>query len=175
MVLGLALGVIPIPIPGFGTFTLGVAGGPLIMALILGWLGRTGSISWRIPTPANLALRNFGLTLFLAAVAIGAGKPFVDTVAAQGIPILLAGAAVLLTNVLVVMLGGMYVLKIPYDSLIGVMAGATGNPAIPAYGARMLQSDRVDVGYATIFPSMTIVKVIVAQVAVTLLAAPPPG
>ncbi len=175
MVLGLALGVIPIPIPGFGTFTLGVAGGPLIMALILGWLGRTGSISWRIPTPANLALRNFGLTLFLAAVAIGAGKPFVDTVAAQGVPILLAGAAVLLTNVLVVMLGGMYVLKIPYDSLIGVMAGATGNPAIPAYGARMLQSDRVDVGYATIFPSMTIVKVIVAQVAVTLLAAPPPG
>jgi len=72
------------------------------------------------------------------------------------------------------MLGGMYVLKIPYDSLIGVMAGATGNPAIPAYGARMLQSDRVDVGYATIFPSMTIVKVIVAQVAVTLLAATPP-
>jgi len=113
--------------------------------------------------------------LGIAAVAIGAGKPFVDTVAAQGIPILLAGAAVLLTNVLVVMLGGMYVLKIPYDSLIGVMAGATGNPAIPAYGARMLQSDRVDVGYATIFPSMTIVKVIVAQVAVTLLSAPPPG
>ena len=137
------------------------------MALILGWLGRTGSISWRIPTPANLALRNFGLTLFLAAVAIGAGKPFVDTVAAQGIPILLAGAAVLLTNVR------------PWSCSRDARAQDSvrladrrdgrrdRHPAIPAYGARMLQSDRVDVGYATIFPSMTIVKVIVAQVATT--------
>ncbi len=169
MVLGLTLGAIPIPLPGIGNFTLGAAGGPLIMALLLGRLGRTGSISWRIPAPANLVLRNLGLTLFLAAVAIGAGKPFVETVTRLGLPILLAGAAVLLTNVLVVMLVGRYVLKIPYDSVVGVMAGATGNPAIPAYGARLLQSDRVDVGYATIFPSMTIIKVIAAQVAVTIL------
>ena len=172
MVLGIALGLIPIPLPFIGKFTLGLAGGPLIMALILGWLGRTGSISWRMPAPANLVLRNLGLTLFLAAVAMGAGKPFVDTVTRLGIPILLAGAAVLLTNVLVVMLIGRYVLKIPYDSLVGVMAGATGNPAIPAYGSRLLQSDRVDVGYATIFPSMTIIKVIAAQVAVAMLAVP---
>jgi putative transport protein len=172
MVLGLGLGLIPIPLPVIGKFTLGLAGGPLIMALILGWLGRTGPISWRIPAPANLVLRNLGLTLFLAAVAIGAGKPFVDTVTRLGLPILLAGAAVLLTNVLVIMLVGRYLLKIPFDSLVGVMAGATGNPAIPAYGARLLQSDRVDVGYATIFPSMTIIKVIVAQMAVALLAVP---
>ena len=169
MMLGLLLGVIPIPVPGIGQFKLGVACGPLIMALVLGWLGRTGSISWRMPAPANLVLRNFGLTLFLGVVAIGAGKPFVDTVTREGLPILLAGAAVLLTNVLVVMLVGLYVLKIPYDSLVGVMSGTTGNPAIPAYGSRLLQSDRVDVGYATIFPSMTIVKVIAAQVVVVLL------
>jgi putative transport protein len=114
-----------------GKFTLGLAGGPLIMALILGWLGRTGSISWRIPAPANLVLRNLGLTLFLAAVAIAAGKPFVDAVTRLGVAILLAGAAVLLTNVLVITLVGRYLLKVPYDSLVGVMAGATGNPAIP--------------------------------------------
>jgi putative transport protein len=170
MMLGLLLGLIPIPVPGIGQFKLGLACGPLIVALVLGWLGRTGPISWRMPAPANLVLRNFGLTLFLAVVAIGAGKPFVDTVTHQGIPILLAGAAVLLTNVLVIMLVGYYVLKIPYDSLVGVMAGATGNPAIPAYGSRLLQSDRVDVGYATIFPSTTIVKVIAAQVVVALFA-----
>jgi len=170
MMLGLLLGLIPIPVPGIGQFKLGLACGPLIAALVLGWLGRTGPISWRMPAPANLVLRNFGLTLFLAVVAIGAGKPFVDTIAHQGIPILLAGAAVLLTNVLVIMLVGYYVLKIPYDSLVGVMSGATGNPAIPAYGSRLLQSDRVDVGYATIFPSTTIVKVIAAQVVVALFA-----
>ena len=117
MVLGLALGAIPLPIPGLGTLSLGVAAGPLIVALILGWLGRTGPIGWRIPAPANLVLRNLGLTLFLAAVAIGAGRPFVTTVATTGIPILLAGAAVLLTNVLIVLLVGYYVMKLPYNSL----------------------------------------------------------
>src|SRR6185436_14592769 len=126
----------------------GVAGGPLLMALFLGWLGRTGSISWRIPPPANLVLRNFGLTIFLAAVAIGAGKPFVETLANNGIPTLLAGAAAVLTNVLIVMVVGLYVLRIPYDSLVGVACGATGQPAILAYASRLLQSDRVDVGYA---------------------------
>jgi putative transport protein len=169
MVLGLALGAVPIPLPGIGTFSLGVAGGPLITALTLGWLGRTGSISWRIPPPANLVLRNFGLTIFLAAVAIGAGKPFLDTMAHDGVPILLAGVATLLTNVLIVMLGGLYALRIPYDSLVGVVCGATGHPAIPAYAVRLLQSDRVDVGYATIYPSMTIIKVIAAQVVAVLL------
>jgi putative transport protein len=166
MTLGLLLGLIPIPLPGVGEFRLGLACGPLIVGLVLGWLGRTGPISWRIPAPASLVLRNFGLTLFLAVVAVGAGKTFVDTVADQGVAILFAGAAVLLTNVLVIMLIGYFVLKIPYDSLVGVMSGATGNAAIPAYGARLLQSDRVDVAYATVFPSMTIAKVIAAQVVV---------
>jgi len=166
MVLGLALGAIPIPVPGAGTFRLGVAGGPLLMALLLGWRGRTGHISWTIPPPANLALRNFGLTIFLAAVAIGAGKPFVETLAQSGMPMLLAGAAVVLTNVLIVMLGGLYVFRMPYDSMIGVVCGATGQPAIPVYAARLLQSDRVDAAYAMIFPTMAITKVIVAQIIV---------
>lgn len=172
MVLGLALGALSVPIPGLGSFSLGVAGGPLIMALVLGRLGRTGPICWRMPAPANLVLRNLGLTLFLAAVALQAGPPFVQTVSATGLPILLAGVAVLLTNVLVVLLVGYFIMKIPFDAVIGVMSGATGNPAIPAYGARQLQSERVDVGYATIFPSMTIAKVVLAQVAISLLAAP---
>ena len=173
MVLGLALGALPIPVPGLGTLSLGVAAGPLIVALILGWLGRTGPIGWRMPAPANLVLRNLGLTLFLAAVAIGAGRPFVETVTSTGIPILLAGAAVLLTNVLIVLLIGHYLMRLPFDSLIGVVSGTTGNPAIPAYGSRLLQSDRVDVGYATIFPSMTIVKVVAAQITIALHAAAP--
>ena len=173
MVLGLALGAVTFPIPGVGKLSLGVAAGPLIVALILGWLGRTGPIGWRIPAPANLVLRNLGLTLFLASVAIGAGRPFVTTVATTGIPILLAGAAVLLTNVLIVLVAGYYLMKLPYDSLVGVICGTTGNPAIPAYASRLLQSERVDVGYATIFPSMTIVKVVAAQVVIALYATTP--
>jgi putative transport protein len=173
MVLGLALGAVPIPVPGLGTLSLGVAAGPLIMALFLGWLGRTGPIGWRIPAPANLVLRNLGLTLFLASVAIGAGRPFVATVSSTGLPILLAGAAVLLTNVLIVLLIGYAVMKLPFDAMIGVLSGTTGNPAIPAYASRLLQSERVDIGYATIFPSMTIVKVVAAQVAIALYSGSP--
>ncbi len=81
MVLGVLLGLIPIPVPGVGTVTLGIAGGPLIVALIFGKLRRTGPLLWVIPLPANIVLRNYGLAIFLAAVGINAGRPFVRTVA----------------------------------------------------------------------------------------------
>jgi putative transport protein len=170
MVLGVLLGLIPIPIPGVGTVTLGIGGGPLIVALILGKLRRTGPMLWVMPLPANIVLRNFGLAIFLAAVGINAGQPFVRTVAESGVTMLAIGAAVLLTTVLIVLLVGYYVMRIPYDDLVGVASGATGNPAILVYSTRMAPTERPDIGYAMIFPSMTIVKVIAVQI-VGLIAA----
>ncbi len=173
MVLGILLGLIPIPIPGVGTVTLGIAGGPLIVALIFGKLRRTGPLLWTMPLPANIVLRNFGLAIFLAAVGINAGQPFVRTVSETGATMLLIGVAVLLATVLIVLLVGYYVMKIPYDDLIGVASGATGNPAILVYGTRMAPTERPDIGYAMIFPSMTIVKVIAVQIVGLLLATAP--
>jgi putative transport protein len=170
MVLGVLLGLIPIPIPGVGTVTLGIGGGPLIVALIAGKLRRTGPLLWVMPLPANIVLRNFGLALFLAAVGINAGGPFVRTVSETGATMLLIGAAVLLTTVIIVLLVGYYLLKVPYDDLVGVASGATGNPSILVYSTRMAPTERPDIGYAMIFPSMTIVKVIAVQI-VGLLAA----
>ncbi len=170
MVLGLLLGLIPIPVPGVGTVTLGIAGGPLIVALILGKLRRTGPMLWVMPLPANIVLRNYGLAIFLAAVGINAGQPFVRTVADAGLTMLFIGAAVLLTTMIVVLLVGYYLMRIPYDDLVGVASGATGNPAILVYSTRMAPTERPDIGYAMIFPSMTIVKVIAVQI-VGLLAA----
>jgi putative transport protein len=161
--LGLLLGMIPVPLPGGGTFSLGVAGGPLVMALVLGWLGRTGPIGWRMPMVANLVLRNLGLSVFIGSVAIGAGAPFVQTVASNGIQILLGGAAVLLTLVGVVLVVG-HLLRIPFDDLLGVCAGSTGNPAILSAAGRLAPTDRTDIGYAICFPSTTIVKIIAVQV-----------
>src|SRR5215213_7892541 len=161
--LGLLLGMIPVPLPGGGTFSLGVAGGPLVMALVLGWLGRTGPIGWGMPVVANLVLRNLGLAVFIGSVAIGAGAPFVQTVASNGIQILLGGAAVLLTIVLIVLVGG-YLLRIPFDDLLGVCAGSTGNPAILAAAGRLAPTDRPDISYAICFPSMTILKIVAVQV-----------
>jgi putative transport protein len=171
MVLGVLLGLIPIPIPGVGTVTLGIGGGPLLVALIVGKLRRTGPLLWVMPLPANIVLRNFGLALFLASVGINAGQPFVRTVAESGFTMLFIGAAVLLTTVIIVLLVGYYLLKIPYDDLVGVASGATGNPSILVYSTRMAPTERPDIGYAMIFPSMTIVKVIAVQIVGLMMAA----
>ena len=169
MVLGVLLGLIPIPIPRVGIVTLGIGGGPLIVALILGKLRRTGPMLWTMPLPANIVLRNFGLAMFLATVGVNAGQPFVRTVAESGLTMLFIGVAVLLTTVAIVLLVGHYLMKIPYDDLVGIASGATGNPAILVYSTKMAPTERPDIGYAMIFPSMTLVKVIAAQI-VGLLA-----
>lgn len=163
MGLGLLLGMVPVPLPGGASFSLGVAGGPLVVALILGWLGRTGPIGWRIPAVANMVLRNLGLAVFVGAVAIGAGAPFVETVVSSGIPILLGGAAVLLVLVGVALIAGL-LLRIPFDDLLGICAGCCGNPAVLAAAGRLAPTDRTDLGYAICFPATTIAKIICVQV-----------
>jgi putative transport protein len=130
----------------------------------LGKLRRTGPMLWTMPLPANIVLRNYGLAIFLAAVGINAGQPFVRTVTESGLTLLFIGAAVLLTTVAIVLIVGHYLMKIPYDDLMGVTAGATGNPAILVYGARMAPTERPDIGYAMIFPSATILKVVAVQI-----------
>ena len=172
MVMGVLLGLIPIPIPGVGTVTLGIGGGPLIVALILGKLRRTGPMLWTMPLPANIVLRNYGLAIFLAAVGINAGQPFVKTVSETGLSMLFIGVAVLLTTVIIVLLIGYYVMKIPYDDLVGIASGATGNQAILVYSTRMAPTERPDIGYAMIFPSMTILKVIAVQIVGLIALAP---
>jgi putative transport protein len=173
MALGILIGLIPIPIPGVGTVTLGIGGGPILVALFLGRLRRTGPLLWTMPLPANIVLRSFGLAIFLAAVGINAGQPFVRTVSEVGFTMLFIGVAVLLTTVIIVLFVGHYVMKIPFDDLTGVASGATGNPAILAYSAKVAPTERPDIGYAMIFPSMTIVKVIAVQVVSLVMAAGP--
>jgi len=137
MVMGVLLGLIPIPIPGVGTVTLGIGGGPLIVALILGKLRRTGPMLWTMPLPANIVLRNFGLAMFLASVGVNAGQPFVRTVAESGLTMLFIGVAVLLTTVFIVLLVGHYLMKIPYDDLVGILCNVLVCAAVwLAYGGR---------------------------------------
>src|SRR5277367_4975958 len=104
MVLGVLLGLIPIPIPGVGKVTLGIGGGPLLVALILGRLRRTGPLLWTMPLPANIVLRNYGLAIFLATVGINVGQPFVRTIAETGFTTVFIGAIVLLTMELIILL-----------------------------------------------------------------------
>lgn len=174
MSLGVLLGQVQVPIPGVGAFSLGIAGGPLLVALVLGRLGRIGPFSWHIPLPANLTLREFGLMLFLAAVGLGSGAPFVDTVATTGLTYLGLGAVILLSTVLSILVLGHLLFKISSDDLFGVIAGATGNPAVLSYANMTLPSERVDVAYATTFPALTILKILCVQIAIGLLGSATP-
>ena len=169
MSFGVLLGLIQVPIPGLGQFSIGLAGGPLVVALILGRLGRTGPLAWHIPLPANLTLRTFGLTLFLAAVGLGSGAPFVDTLPGAGALFLAIAAAIVLGAMLVGFLVGQFALRMATDDLLGVVAGIAGNPAILVYANKAQPSDRVDAAYTTIFPSLTILKILCAQVALAAL------
>ena len=160
--LGLGLGAIPIYLPGLGHFSLGFAG-LLLVALILGKIRKTGRITWTMPVPANLALRNFGLSLFLAQVGMASGETFVQTVTHSGV-YLLVGIVFVTVLSLVVLLLSLHVFKLPFDMAAGVMSGATGNPAIIAFTSRTLGTDKPDIGYAMIFPSMTILKIVMVHI-----------
>ena len=125
-------------------------------------------IVWTLPLSANLVLRNFGLTVFLAQVGIASGPKFAATVAESGLTLLLLGAVILLALVGVTMIVGR-LLAIPTDDLFGVVSGVTGNPAILVYANRSVPTERTDIGYAMVFPSMTVAKILFVQIAAAAL------
>jgi putative transport protein len=167
MALGFLLGALPIPIPGIGKLVVGL-GGVLIVALILGNLRRTGGMNWTIPLSANLVLRNLGLTLFLAQVGMSSGPKFVATVADTGLLMLSLGAVVLTALVLPIIVLGLFVFRMPFDDVAGIVAGACGNPAILSYSNKLTPTDKPDLGYATIFPGMMIIKIVFVDIVARL-------
>ncbi|MCC6211754.1 MAG: YidE/YbjL duplication [Burkholderiales bacterium] len=168
MALGFLIGAIQIPLPGIGKLAIGLSG-VLVVALILGNLRRTGGLNWTIPLSANLVLRNLGLTLFLAQVGMSSGPKFAATVADTGFLMLGLGAVVLVALVLPILVLGLWVFRMPYDEVAGIVAGACGNPAILAYANKLAPTDRPDIGYAMIFPGMTIIKILFVDIVPALL------
>ncbi len=169
MALGVLLGVLPIPVPGLGTLSLGVAGGPLVVGLILGRLGRTGSWVWTMPLSSNIILRNFGLTVFLAQVGMTSGPKFVETVQQTGLLFLGLGAAVVLVAVIVNLVAGHFLFRLRFDELLGATCGVAANPAQLVFASKLTASDRTDVVYAMTFPTGTIMKILLLQVMLTLM------
>ncbi len=163
MALGFLIGAIQIPLPVIGKISVGLSG-VLIMALILGNLRRTGGLNWTIPLSANLVIRNLGLTLFLAQVGMASGPKFAATVTETGFLMLGLGAVVLVALVVPILILGLLVFRMPYDEVAGIVAGACGNPAILAYSNKLAPTDRPDIGYAMIFPGMTIVKILFVDI-----------
>lgn len=163
MVLGVIASIIPIPVPGLGTLKVGIAGGVLLVALVLGKLGRSGPINWTIPYSANVILRNFGVSLFLAQIGMSSGQKFVATVQQTGVDLLLLGAMILIPLVLVPFVIGHFLMRMPFDDLLGVTAGLAGNAAIATFATKAYPSDRVEISYAMVYPGAIILKILAVQ------------
>ena len=168
MALGFLLGGMKFPIPGGATIALGLSG-VLIVGLVLGYRHRTGSLTWTMPLPANLVLRNLGMTLFLAQVGMASGPKFATAVADTGLLMLGLGAVVVVGLVVPVLVLGLFVFRMPFDDVAGIVSAATGNAAILAFSNKLVPTDRPDVGYAMIFPGMTLVKILFVSAAPAFL------
>ncbi|HSA95093.1 MAG TPA: putative transporter [Acidobacteriota bacterium] len=168
--LGVALGSVPIRIPGSAlVFKIGLAGGPLIVAVILSRIGSIGPLVWHVPPSANLMLRTIGISLFLAAVGLGAGAGFVDTLLDVGVIWILGGALITILPLLLSMLAARLIFKINFLSLVGLIAGSTTNPPALAYANSLApQSDETTMSFVTVYPLTMLLRLFVAQALVLL-------
>jgi putative transport protein len=164
IVLGLLVGEIPIPLPGGIIFKLGIAGGPLLMAIVLGAIGRTGPLVWTIPYSANLVLRQIGLVLFLATVGTRSGYAFFETLlTGNGGYMFLAGICITCLTAMLALFIGYKLLHIPMGILTGVVAGMHTQPAVLAFALEQTESELPNVGYAMVYPVAMIMKILLAQ------------
>ena len=169
---GLALGQLPIPLGHGIIFKLGFAGGPLAVALILGRFHRVGSLVWNFPYSANHTVRQFGLVLFAAGIGILSGEGFRAILSkdASVLPLFL-GAAFLVCFVAdsLTMVLGHKLFGIPLNVMFGILAGTHTQPVVLGYANHHTGNDLPNVGFATVYPLATILKIVLAQVLLGLL------
>jgi putative transport protein len=171
IVLGVIIGSWPISIPGMpAPVKLGLAGGPLVAAILLSRLGRIGPLIWYMPISANFMLREVGLVLFLACVGVRVGDQFVATLT-QGDGLIWMAWATLITLVPVLTVGivARAVYRVDYPSLCGLLVGSmTGAPAL-SFATDLTGSEAPNISYATVYPLVMLLRVLSAQAIVMLL------
>ncbi|MGC5427367.1 putative transporter [Aeromonas veronii bv. sobria] len=170
--LGVLLGSIPFYLPGFpAALKLGLAGGPLVVALILSRIGSIGKLYWFMPPSANLALREIGIVLFLAVVGFKSGAGFVDTlINGDGPAWMLYGMAITLIPLLVVGVQARLYGKMNYLTLCGLLAGSmTDPPALAFANAMHPTSGASALSYATVYPLVMFLRIISPQLLAIIL------
>ncbi|MDC4234730.1 putative transporter [Pasteurella multocida] len=170
--LGVLLGSIPFHIPGFPVpLKLGLAGGPLVVALILARIGSIGKLYWFMPPSANLALREIGIVLFLAVVGLKSGGNFVDTlVNGSGLEWMLYGIFITFVPLMIVGIVARLYAKMNYLSLCGLLAGSmTDPPALAFANAIKEESGASALSYATVYPLVMFLRIISPQLLAILL------
>ncbi len=168
---GILVGSIPIHFPNMPMpAKLGLAGGPLIVAILLGRFGYRLKLITYTTQSANLMLREMGISLFLASVGISAGAEFVDTVVSpDGLRWVLSGVMITMIPAIIVGIIGR-LLKINYFTLIGMISGSTTNPPALAYSSSIANNDAPAVAYSTVYPLTMFLRIICAQFIILLFA-----
>lgn len=167
--LGILLGSIPIFIPGLpAPARLGLAGGPLIIALILGHKGRIASFSFYLAPSANLFIRELGIVLFLACVGLGSGKNFWQTILDGGYYWILYGAAITFFPLLIIGIVS-HLMKINYLTICGLLAGSMTDPPALEFANSIAPVQAQANAYATVYPLTMFLRILLAQVLVLLL------
>ena len=170
--LGIVLGSIPISFPGIPQpVKLGLAGGPLVVAILISRFGYHYKLITYTTQSANLMLREIGITLFLACVGISAGDGFVDTIVNNG-GFAWIGYGFIITFVPLMIIGciGRYFCKVNYFTLMGLIAGSTTDPPALAYSNATAGNDAPSVGYATVYPLNMFLRVLTAQLLILFFA-----
>ena len=165
--MGLVLGLIEFSLPGGFQFKLGMAGGPLIVGIILGALGRTGPIVWTLPYGANITLQQIGLILLLAVIGLKSGNSFLESLGQiEGLNIFIGGIFLTIISSFISILIGYKLFKIPYTLLLGFMSN---QPAILDFGQNLSKNRIPIIGYTVMFPIAMIIKILYAQVLYLIL------
>ncbi|AHF89770.1 permease [Opitutaceae bacterium TAV5] len=169
--LGVLFGSIPLFIPGLpAAVKLGLAGGPLVVAILLSRLTTTGPLVWHMPHNANHMLREIGITMFLAAVGIKSGEKFVSVLlGADGLRWMLYGAVITIVPLLVVAVTARLWKKVNYAELCGMLAGSMTDPPALAFAHQSTGSDAPGVAYATVYPLTMLLRIFTGQLLVFLL------
>lgn len=170
LALGVAAGLLPIVLPGLAQpFKLGIAGGSLIVAILMSCFGPKMHIITYTTSSANLMIREIGIAMFLAAVGFGAGKTFIPTLLDGGYVWIGYGVIITLFPLLVVGLIARWWLKLDYFSLMGLLAGSTTNPPALAYATTVSSTnDRAAVAYSTVYPLTMFLRVLTGQLMILL-------
>ena len=169
--LGVLLGSIPVFVPGFpAALKLGLAGGPLIMALILGRIGSIGKLYWFMPPSANLALRELGIVLFLSVVGLKSGGDFVNTlVNGEGLSWIGYGALITAVPLITVGILARMLAKMNYLTMCGMLAGSMTDPPALAFANNLHPtSGAVALSYATVYPLVMFLRIITPQLLAVL-------
>lgn len=170
--LGCILGSVPFMFPGIPQpVKLGLAGGPLIVSILISRFGPQYKMITYTTMSANLMVREIGISLFLACVGLGAGKGFIETVVNEGGYVWIGyGAIITVIPLLITGLIGRYGCKLNYYTLIGVLSGANTNPPALAYSNDLTSCDAPAVGYATVYPLAMFLRVLTAQLLILSLS-----